>query len=695
MQTGINSSDRTDLAPLLLFGLIVACYANTIHVPWYFDDLLRIVNNSAIHISNLSPTEILKSAYYLADQPGSGGALHRPVSMITLGLNWYFYGNDVAGYHAVNLLIHFLTALVLYRTLKALLQSPLRSYREDERNQFIALVATVLWALHPIQTQTVTYIVQRSTALAALFFLTAIYLYITGRQSLDRRHRIVFFIGCACCYALALGSKLNTALLPASLLLVEILFFQDLENPDVRKQIVRLTLGVGAVLLIGCIFFLWVWKGNPIDYLERAYRGRPFTLSERLLTQPRVILGYLSQLLWPLPVRFSLVHEIQVSTSLLEPWTTIPSLISVGALIGIGLAAIKRHRFVALAILFFFVNHVVESTIIPLELVFEHRNYLPTMFVFLPAAILLRNGIEAFHGRTDFRKGLLVVVTVMTIVALGAATHSRNRVWGNKRLFWENTLVKAPKTARPYLQLAAYHEAHHNLSLAFKLYKHSLSLYDPAPKRARAIALTNMGTLLRTWQQTGPAIEHFERALEIFPEHEIARYNLIASLISEGKYAQALPHTQILLEQNPSHPYYLNVAGLIRLQMGFPQEALALLEQSIAQKPDDVNTLLNLGVTLIRLGHMAEATITLENAKRLDPKNIKPRLCLIDLSLRSGRQSAADDYVRELIYQIPVGIIAGLFSEPAKDTILYDRLRVGPYVANHLKNTHIDPLVSR
>ena len=85
----------------------------------------------------------------------------------------------------------------------------------------------------------------------------------------------------------------------------------------------------------------------------------------------------------------------------------------------------------------------------------------------------------------------------MVIVALGAATHSRNRVWGNKRLFWENTLVKAPKTARPYLQLAAYYEAHHNLALAFKLYKHSLSLYDPAPRRARALALTNMGTLLR------------------------------------------------------------------------------------------------------------------------------------------------------------------------------------------------------
>ena len=694
MQTEIKISDRTDFAPLLLFGLIAACYANTLQAPWYFDDLLRIVHNTAIHISNLSPTEILKSAYYHAEEPGSRGILHRPVSMITFGLNWFFYGNDVAGYHVVNLLIHFLTALVLYRTLKALLQSSPQQSRDDERTKFIALAATVLWALHPIQTQAVTYIVQRSTSLAALFFITAIYLYTVGRHSSHHRRQTVIFIGCAGCYALALGTKLNTTMLPASLLLVEILFFQDLESSDVRKRIIRLTFGIGAVLLIGCISFLWVWKGNPVDYLERAYQGRPFTLWERLLTQPRVILFYLSQLLWPSPGRFSLVHEIPVSISLFKPWTTIPSLISIGALIGIGLATVKRHRFVALAILFFFTNHVVESTIIPLELVFEHRNYLPTMFVFVPVAILLRNGIDAFEGQTGFRKGLFVAVTVLIIVTLGVATHSRNRVWGNKRLFWENTLVKAPKTARPYLQLAAYYEAHHNLPLAYKLYKHSLSLYDPAPKRVRALALTNMGTLLRTWQQTGPAIEHFGRALEIFPEHEIARYNLIASLIAEGKYDQASPHTQILLEQNPSHPYYLNVAGLIRLQMGFPQEARELLEQSIAQTPDNVNTLLNLGVTLIRLGHMAEATVTLEKAKRLDPKNIKPRLCLIDLSLKSGRRSAADDYVRELIYQIPVGIIAEIFTGSVKDTPLYDVSIVRPFVADYLTGARIERLVS-
>ncbi len=694
MPSEIKGSERTDLVPLLILGLVAACYANTFHVPWYFDDFLRIVNNTAIHIADLSPTEILKSAYYHANQPGSSGILHRPVAMISFGLNWFFYGNDVAGYHAVNLLIHFLSALVLYLTLKALLRSPPKSCRDDERAQFIALVATVLWALHPLQTQAVTYIVQRSTSLAALFFITAVYLYIVGRQPTNHRRRIVFFAGCALCYALALGSKLNTALLPASLLLVEILFFQDLETPGVRKRIVRLTLGVGAVLLFGCISFLWIWKGNPIDYLERAYQGRPFTLSERLLTQPRVVLFYLSQILWPLPGRFSLVHEFQVSTSLFEPWTTIPSLISIGAMIGIGLAAIRRHRYVALAILFFVANHVVESTIIPLELVFEHRNYLPTMFLFVPVATVLRNAIEAFQDRAGLRKGLLVVMTVMVIVALGAATYSRNRVWGNKRLFWEDTLVKTPNTARPYLQLAAYYEAHHNLPLAFKLYKHSLGLYDPSPQRARALALTNMGTLLRKWQQTGPAIEHFDRALEVFPEHEIARYNLIAALISEGKYKQALPHSQTLLDHNPSHPYYLNVAGLIRLQMGFPQEAQELFEQSIAQKPDDVNTLLNLGVTLIRVGEMTEAAVTLEKAKRLDPRNLKPRLCLIDLSLKSGQLSTADDYVRELIYQIPLGILAGLFTSSVKDTPLYDMSIVRPFVAGHLAGARIEHLIS-
>ncbi|MBC2732975.1 MAG: tetratricopeptide repeat protein [Desulfobacteraceae bacterium] len=594
----------------------------------------------------------------------------------------------------VNLLIHFFAALILFKTIRMLLNSGNCRYWKDEKTRFIALTATVLWALHPIQTQAVTYIVQRSTSLAAVFFIAAIYFYGAGRRSENCRYQIVAFTGCVLCYLLALASKLNTALLPASLWLVEVLFFQDLKMPDVRRRIIWMTLGIGGLLLVGCLGFLWIWKGNPIDYFPRAYQGRPFTLFERLLTEPRVLWLYLSQIFWPLPGRFSLVHEITISTSFLQPWTTIPSLIGILGIIGAGLLAIRRAPLIALAILFYFLNHLIESTVIPLELVFEHRNYLPSMFLFVPVAAALQKGINATISQKRFQSGVIVAGTILLFIALGWATHSRNSMWHNKKLFWEDVLVKAPHTARPYLQLAAYHESRRNFPLALKLYAHSLNLYDPAPKRVHALALTNMGVLFQKTHKTGLAIDHFRRALAIFPEHEIARYNLIFSLLSEGEYQRALDNAMILLEYNPRHPYYLNTAGLIRLQMGSNEEARRLLENALAQKSDDVNTLTNLGVALGRLGHNRAAAKILETAIRLAPNNPTPRLCLIDLSLKEDQPTVAEDYTRKLLLQVPLGIIDRLLTTTTNGVRLYDRNIVGPFIRACLIDFEINHSIS-
>jgi tetratricopeptide (TPR) repeat protein len=548
--------------------------------------------------------------------------------------------------------------------------------------------------LHPIQTQAVTYIVQRSTSLAAVFFIAAIYFYVAGRRSGNYRHQIVFFTGCVLCYLLALASKLNSALLPASLWIVEILFFQDLKMPDVRRRIIWMTLGIGGLLLVGCLGFLWIWKGNPIDYFPRAYQGRPFTLFERLLTEPWVLFLYLSQIFWPLPGRFSLVHEITISTSFLQPWTTIPSLIGILGIIGAGLLSIRRAPLIALAILFYFSNHLIESTVIPLELVFEHRNYLPSMFLFVPVAAALQKGIDATISQKRFQSGVIVAGTILLFIALGWATHSRNNMWHNKRLFWEDALVKAPHTARPSLQLAAYHEARRNFPLALKLYANSLNLYDPAPKRVQALALTNMGVLFQKTVKTGLAIDHFRRALEVSPEHEIARYNLIFLLLSEGEYQQALDNAMILLEYNPRHPYYLNAAGLIHLQMGSNEEARRLLDKALAQKSDDVNTLTNLGVALGRLGHNKAAGKMLETAIRLTPHNPMPRLCLIDLSLKADQPAVAEDYTRKLLRQVPLGIIDRLLITTTNGVRLYDRNIVGPFIRACLIDFEINHNIS-
>jgi tetratricopeptide (TPR) repeat protein len=325
-----------------------------------------------------------------------------------------------------------------------------------------------------------------------------------------------------------------------------------------------------------------------------------------------------------------------------------------------------------------------------LEMAFEHRNYLPTMFVFVPLAALLQKGIDAGREGQYFRRRLLAAATVAAIVALGTATYSRNSLWNDKRLFWEDALVKAPNTARPYLQLAAYHEARRNFSLALKLYRHSLNVYDPAPKRARALALTHMGVLFRKTNQNELARGHFRRALEVFPEHEIARYNLVSSLLAAGDYQEAREHADILLRLNPMHPYYLNAAGLTRLGMGDPAAARSFLEQALARKPNDLNTATNLGVALSRLGRQDAAAQVLERAARLAPQNPLPRLCLIDLSLAADKPAAAGRYTRELLAGAPLGVIDGLLEPPGNNRPLFDRDAVGAHIAAYISGLEID-----
>ncbi|MDY0094403.1 MAG: tetratricopeptide repeat protein, partial [Candidatus Vecturithrix sp.] len=620
----------------------------------------------------LSSAEILESIYFPGRQVGFDGSLHRPIAMITFALNWYFSGDDVVGYHAINILIHFLTALTLYKTIRRLLQSKNLPFRNDEDIELIALTATVLWAAHPIQTQAVTYIVQRSTSLAALFCIAAIYLYISGRQSINRSQGVAAFFGCALCYILALATKLNSFLLPASLLLVEIIFFQDLSSKETIRRMVWVLLGASVLMVVGGALFLWAWRGNLIDYFTRAYQNRPFTLLERLLTEPRILLFYLSQIIWPLPGRFSLVHEVSISTSLLQPWTTLPSLLGLLSIGGVGLAAVRRWPFVSLAILFYLVNHLIESTFIPLELVFEHRNYLPSMFLFVPVAGAIQKAIAVLREHRPILSGIFVSGTILIFIVLGFATYTRNNLWIDNKIFWEDALIKAPNTARPYQELAAYYEARQNFPMALKLYNHSLNLYDPSPQRSRALALTNMGVLLQKIQQTESAIGHFQKALAIFPEHEIARYNLIFALLTQKIYPQALDHAEILLTYNPHHPYYLNTAGLIRMQMGYLEEAKVLLEKALAQKPDDVNALVNLGVTSGRLGQYRLAEQLLEKAIRFSPYNPTPRLCLIDLYLLSGQKTMAHDHARELVYEIPLGKIEGRLKTETTGLDLYD-----------------------
>ena len=207
--------------------------------------------------------------------------LNRPLAHLSFALNWYFGKDSPAGYRLVNIFIHFLAAFVLFLVIRDLLDTPNMRGKNPGREGSIALIGAALWAVNPIQTQAVVYIVQRMASLACLFYLLAIWCYIRGRASEARRRRTAFFVLTMVSFLAGVGSKENAILLPATLLLLEFSFFQDWSQPAVRRRFSYVLSSGLCMLLIGG----WLFSSGKLDALLN-YSNRLFTPWERLLTQP-------------------------------------------------------------------------------------------------------------------------------------------------------------------------------------------------------------------------------------------------------------------------------------------------------------------------------------------------------------------------------------------------------------------------
>ena len=308
---------------VLLIVLLLPIYSNTFQSSFQFDDKQNIVTNKKIHLDKLSPDSLWDTVFA---KPGRD-EFYRPLPMLSFALNWYFGKADTFGYHVVNVVIHTLTAFILFLTTFSLLHTPIakRNYQTEDA-YFISILSAALWAINPIQIQAVTYIVQRMTTMAALFYILGIYLYIQGRQATRAKIQILFFIACFFSFVSAMMSKENAAMLPVSLFLIEIIFFENKLWVKYLKDHIPVWVGAGFFLAFLGIFI--VYKGY-LNFLFDSYESRSFSIAERLFSEPRIVLFYISQIFYPLPERLSIVHDIIISKSLLSPWTTLPAILIV------------------------------------------------------------------------------------------------------------------------------------------------------------------------------------------------------------------------------------------------------------------------------------------------------------------------------------------------------------------------------
>jgi tetratricopeptide (TPR) repeat protein len=377
------SRHRDIWAFVLVSLLTVIVYYPGLSGDYMFDDRANLLQNRQLDLGTLD----LESLQNAAFSSGSG-ALRRPVSMASFALNRYFFGIAPFSHKIVNLVIHLLTGAALFQLGRMLLRS-YRQYRapalSDRIVTWLPLVVAGLWLVHPLNLTTVLYIVQRMASLAALFTVCGLLFYITGRRRmLAGKHGLSYILtGLILCGSLAILSKENGILLPLYMLVLELALFRFRAGDGrLDTTISGFFLLVVAIPAVVATTYL---AAHADAYLN--YAGRDFNLQERLLTQGRVLLFYLQMIVMPSIQQLGLYHDdIPLSHGLLNPPATLYSFMALAGMLLSALALLGKRPLVSLGILWFFAGHVLESTVIPLEMAHEHRNYLADYGILLALA---------------------------------------------------------------------------------------------------------------------------------------------------------------------------------------------------------------------------------------------------------------------------------------------------------------------
>ena len=428
----------TWIAPALLFAAMAATvviYWIGLQGPFLLDDFI-----------NLNPID-----EWLRGQLGirtliferGAGTFGRPLSMASLALNAWLGGYTPFSLKFGNLLVHLICGGVIYVLLRQLLQ---RDRTLNKNASVYAAIVATLWLLHPLHASTVLYAVQRMAQMSTLFVLLGLWIYVSARFRLLRGPSPFaaagLLIGIPVMTALAFLSKENGILLPLLCAVIELAYFRDANRQlPVRAFHICFVIFPIAVGMSGLAL-------NP-KYILDGYLGRDFTLTERLLSQGRVLCEYLWNLIAPNPPRMGLyTDDFSISTGFLSPPSTLLALILLAGISAGAWASRKRFPAVFFGWFFFLVAHSLEAGIIPLELYFEHRNYLPSLGIFLAMVALFVWFGEKLKGAGLRPRRIGVVLLTAFVAVLVVGTHGRARVWRDPLLIAESSLQSHPESLR-------------------------------------------------------------------------------------------------------------------------------------------------------------------------------------------------------------------------------------------------------
>lgn len=553
-----------------LASLII--YSNTLTSPFHFDDIPNIVENEKIR--DISTFLDISATRYVGD--------------LSFALNYHFGRLHVTGYHIVNIAVHIANGILVWMFVVLTLRTPaMEMYGLDERVRgFIALSSSMLFTVHPLQTQAVSYIIQRYTSLAVFFCLLSMVLFVRWRLSSGRDSGILFYLFSIVSIVLAMKTKEISFTLPVVMLLYEYCFFRE------RRRIFYYFIPVFLTMLIIPVTLL-EWDSRQAglfdSLMEASQETAKISRVDYLLTQFRVIVTYLRLLF--LPVNQNLDYDYPIYTTLFTP-AVLLSFLFLFAMSASAIYFILRSRkygnaylqLSSFGIVWFFVTLSVESSIIPIkDVIFEHRLYMPGIGIMVAFSSAAAWVIESVRKRlSGMNSSVPVIVLLLIVLPLSFATYRRNQVWRDDISLWTDVVGKSPEKGRGYDNLGvayfqqgkiseaikAYqtavrltpdsHDAHYDLAVAYNRqgrFEDAVDEFNAALKLQPGIAEIhyNLGLVYFLHGQTGNAIKKLTDALQLKPGHAGIHYSLGNAYAREGKTDKAVEHYTTALRLQPGH----------------------------------------------------------------------------------------------------------------------------------------------
>ena len=554
----------------------------------------------------------------------SGSTSGRILSVASFLINDNAWPSVAEPFKYTNVIFHLFNGALLFWLI--LLISRAIGY-EDNKTKYVALIATALWLLHPLHISTVLYPVQRMAVLATLFVLSGLVTYVIGRIWIANKEseNKGFLLICASIGVftpLAILCKENGALLP---ILAGVLEFTVLKNLHVHRNKIRLYNQGVLIMVLGpivlfCIYFAIKWDTRIIEhYVTR----REFTLSERLMTEGRIIWDYISKLLLPRMQSSGLYYDnYNFSTSLITPATTLPALIGIAGLVFAALKFRSTFPTISCAVLFFLCGHLIESTFIPLELYFEHRNYLPSLLLFLPLAAC------SYELYKHNRKMLFYSITIIMLGLLSTLSYARANLWGNIERLALVWVAENPGSLRTQQQVSIMYS---NKGRFEKALKHTNLAIEYNPDKL--ISYVNKMSLLCPLRQEMPQ-EQVEYAAELARTQGIGRYTIKSAEYfvkvkqgidcAETSYEDLIFIIRSAIESNDirssnsnrQHLYYL--LSNIYHAKGDDELAKESLLEAYQANPKSIDSGMQIVGTLATYGFYQAALEILDNIERLN-----------------------------------------------------------------------------